>query len=143
MEHTKGKVKVIQNNKWPFTIDIETENKHILSINMAHYSTADNTIEDVLKRDFTNNSEVIANAELIADAFNTTNESGLKPSELYKQNQELLEALKPFASLSRYYKNTGDKYVIHAWDTNEFGFSSLTVGMLHKAQQAINNAKTK
>ena len=121
MEHTKGKVKVIQNNKWPFTIDIETENKHILSINMAHYSTADNTIEDVLKRDFTNNSEVIANSELIADAFNTTNESGLTPSQLYKQNHELLEAL---------------------IKTKEW-MKDMKLPILSHLEQAINNAKTK
>ena len=124
MEHTKGKVK-IQND-----LRIKNESNQIIC---DFYSFSEGIA----------NKEAIANAKLTTDAFNTTNESGLTPSQLYKQNQELLDALKPFASLSRYYKNTGDKYVIHAWDTNEFGFSSLTVGMLHKAQKAINNAKTK
>jgi len=35
-----------------------------------------------------------ANAELIAQAFNVTNQSGLTPSELLKQRDDLLEALK-------------------------------------------------
>ena len=131
MEHTKGKVKVIQNNKWPFTINIETENKHILSINMAHYSTADNTIDDVLKRDFTNNSEVIANAELIADAFNTKNESGLTPSELYKQNQELLDAL----------EKSKDK--ISELFTKGVDSAKINSELFTILEQAINNAKTK
>ena len=131
MEHTKGKVEVIQNNTWPFTINIETENKHILSINMAHYSTADNTIDDVLKRDFTNNSEVIANAELIADAFNTTNESGLTPSLLYKQNQELLDAL----------EKSKDK--ISELFTKGVDFAKINSELFTILEQAINNAKTK
>lgn len=36
--------------------------------------------------------EAEANAELIADAFNTSNKTGLLPSELLKQRDELLNA---------------------------------------------------
>ena len=39
-------------------------------------------------------SESEGNALLIANAFNTTNSCGLLPSELLKQRDELLEALK-------------------------------------------------
>lgn len=35
-----------------------------------------------------------ANAELIAEAFNVTNESGLTPRQLLEQRNELLDALK-------------------------------------------------
>jgi len=38
--------------------------------------------------------EAIANIDLIEQAFNTTNECGFTPSELLKQRNELLEALK-------------------------------------------------
>jgi len=38
--------------------------------------------------------EDIANATLIAEAFNVANETGLSPVELMEQNRELLTALK-------------------------------------------------
>ena len=40
------------------------------------------------------NEEVEANAQLIADAFNVTNETNKTPRELQKSHAELLEALK-------------------------------------------------
>jgi hypothetical protein len=39
-------------------------------------------------------NEMESNAELIADTFNTYNETPILPSELLKQRNELLEALK-------------------------------------------------
>lgn len=64
-----------------------------------------------------------ANAELIADAFNTTSESGLTPSELLKQNKELLEALKSTKQLNLHLNKSG------------------TIGYMvySKVEQAINN----
>ena len=78
---------------------------------------------------------VKANAELIADAFNTTNESGLTPSQLYKQNQELLYALKELV-----YELTGEQ---ECEDELEKGLGITLAMRVRQAQQAINNAKTK
>lgn len=41
-----------------------------------------------------NREKAIANANLIAEAFNVVNECGLTPRQLAEQNNELLEALK-------------------------------------------------
>ena len=79
MEHTKGKVKVAIQNDGAYIYTSKKE-KAVCRVYKRFY--------DCIRCE-----ESEANAELIADAFNTTNESGLTPSELYKQNQELLDAL--------------------------------------------------
>ena len=49
---------------------------------------------NILDKAFTPEDEVMANIALIKDAFNTANKTGLTPSELMEQRDELLEALK-------------------------------------------------
>ena len=114
MEHTKGKVRVI-------SIRTNTFNSntiyHILNEN-------ENSISHSIK-------ECEANEQLITDAFNTTNESGLKPSELYKQNQELLDAL----------EKSKDK--ISELFTKGVDFAKINSELFTILEQAINNAKTK
>ena len=81
MEHTKGKVKIGDANLPEYAYyGIHGEKYIICDICSDGYD------ED----------EQNANANIIIDAFNTTNESGLTPSQLYKQNQELLETLKKY-----------------------------------------------
>ena len=46
-----------------------------------------------------------ANAKLIADAGTTASESGLMPSELLKQRNEMLKALKDILPLAMYFIN--------------------------------------
>ena len=106
MEHTKGKVK-IQND-----LRIKNESNQIIC---DFYSFSEGIA----------NKEAIANAKLTTDAFNTTNESGLTPSQLYKQNQELLELINKSIKALSYYD-----------------YGNLVV-MKYELEQAINNAKTK
>jgi hypothetical protein len=102
MEHTKGKAE-------SYVRTVRTENMVICSCHtFTHLGSCG---ED----------EAEANAIFIADAFNTTNESGLTTSELYKQNQELLQVLTAFI------------------DGKERDFEVLA----KNARQAINNAKSK
>ena len=112
MEHTKGKVK-IQND-----LRIKNESNQIIC---DFYSFSEGIA----------NKEAIANAKLTTDAFNTTNESGLTPSQLYKQNQELLEAL----------KKSKDK--ISELFTKGVDFAKINSELFTILEQAINNAKTK
>lgn len=103
---TKGNWKIDTTPKWPFTTWIEGDNEQaVVKMDMYHYSTADNSIEDVIKRDPINNI-VLANAKLIADAGTTYNKCSLLPSELLDRNNELLEALK---NLKTNYVNHCDK----------------------------------
>jgi hypothetical protein len=125
MKHTKGKVILEKGNKWPFGMSIGTEDKYITEISMPHYSTSDKTIEDVLKRDFVANSEAIANAELIAEAFNVTNECGLTPQQLLEQRNELLFRL---------------KHIVYAIDADTHLCSIINTV---DANNAINNAQNK
>jgi len=67
VKHTKGEWIYNQNNEWPFDAYIENNDILITSLSMRHYSTDDNAISDVIKRDPLN-KEVIANAKLIAAA---------------------------------------------------------------------------
>lgn len=75
MKHTKGKVEISSN-----------ENHSSITISNK------NTIICVLLG-CPDEIEIQANAEIIADAFNTTNECGLTPCELFKHNRELLNCL--------------------------------------------------
>lgn len=69
-----------------------------------------------------------ANAQLMVDAFNVTNETGLTPRELQKSHAELLEALELV------YKQSG---II--WDSKPL--RDFEVGcMLHIITKAIKNA---
>ena len=112
MEHTKGKVKIGDANLPEYAYyGIHGEKYIICDICSDGYD------ED----------EQNANANIIIDAFNTTNESGLTPSQLYKQNQELLDALNDLVWLF----NNG---ALH---------DELLDSISNKAQKAINNAKTK
>jgi hypothetical protein len=81
MEHTKGKA----------TVSDCKEDLDSYEVNLEHSKGIDKVCRTTFNLFF--QEEAKANAELIADAFNTTNESGLTPSLLYKQNQELLDAL--------------------------------------------------
>jgi hypothetical protein len=114
MEHTKGKVKVSQE---PFVLLV------------THELETSKRVETIcqLSQRYKTDKEIQANAELISDAFNTTNESGLKPSELYKHNQELLDALKSTKQLN-----------LHLYDVGTIGNDIYNI-----IEQAINNAKTK
>lgn len=47
----------------------------------------------LISKDADRKEEAEANAQLIADAFNVTNETGMTPRELQKSHQELLESI--------------------------------------------------
>jgi hypothetical protein len=66
------------------------------------------------------------NAQLIADAFNVTNETGLTPRELQKSHAELLDALETVRLQVGQLK--------HNWDYKEKEY-------MPKVEQAIKNAK--
>ena len=106
MEHTKGKVIVAKSGD---DIYVDYINDNELRPRIAQLYVGRGWIE------------AEANAILITDAFNTTNESGLTPSQLYKQNHELLEAL---------------------IKTKEW-MKDMKLPILSHLEQAINNAKTK
>jgi len=116
MEHTKGKVKIGDANLPKYAYyGIHGEKYIICDICSDGYD------ED----------EQNANANIIIDAFNTTNESGLTPSLLYKQNQELLDAL----------EKSKDK--ISELFTKGVDSAKINSELFTILEQAINNAKTK
>lgn len=115
MEHTKGKVEIRYNM--------------ILSKGKNNFTIASVGTIGIPK------IESDANLSLIADAFNTTNESGLTPSELYKQNQELLHVLKELV-----YQLTGEQECEFEL---EKGLGITLAIIVRQAKRAINNAKTK
>lgn len=82
MKHTKGKFKHIESvmDIWGLRV-----NEISIDSEWIAYVRGSGDGDNVEERE--------ANAELIAEAFNITNELGLTPSQLYKQNQELLKAL--------------------------------------------------
>ncbi len=120
MEHTKGKA----------TVSFCKEDLDSFEVNLEHSKGIDKVCRTTFNLFY--KEEAKANAELIADAFNTTDESGLAPSQLYKQNQELLEALKEIAEAKGRYP---EDRMTHAENTIS--------DMVYLARQAINNAKTK
>ena len=70
--------------------------------------------------------EVEANAQLVADAFNVTNETNKTPRELQKSHDELLEALER----------------VHNIENMVFGLKGFDVIRFKSyIQQAIKNAK--
>lgn len=83
--------------------------------------------------------EYKANATLIAEAFNVTNECGLTPKQLLEQRNELLEAIK-------YYMDGSD----HFFECIDFGKSFLDAKAITfmnehgiKFKEAINKATNK
>ena len=70
--------------------------------------------------------ETEANAQLIADSFNVTNETGLTPKELQKSHSELLDALEKCLEATRELNGEFQE----GWDKE-----------IEQAQQAIENAK--
>ena len=113
MEHTKGKVKIGDANLPEYAYyGIHGEKYIICDICSDGYD------ED----------EQNANANIIIDAFNTTNESGLTPSQLYKQNQYLMNII---------YK------AHHLCDKLQMPTESELNLLKVICEQAINNAKTK
>jgi len=67
-KHTAGPWTATTQEKWPFNTDIGSDTEFITSIGMAHYSTSDNSIEDVMKRNPEANGRRIADCKLIAAA---------------------------------------------------------------------------
>ena len=116
MEHTKGKVIVAKSGD---DIYVDYINDNELRPRIAQLYVGRGWIE------------AEANAILITDAFNTANDSGLTPSQLHKQNQELLEAL----------KKSKDK--ISELFTKGVDFAKINSELFTILEQAINNAKTK
>jgi len=107
MEHTKGKVKIGDANLPKYAY---------YGIHGEKYIICD------ICNDGYDEDQQNANANLIIDAFNTTNESGLTPSQLYKQNQELLDFL---------------------IDLRNGDYVYINNATFKKADELINNAKTK
>ena len=106
MKHTKGKVRLTPLAGTQLDCRIKGEKHQIIC---DCYSFSEGIKEDETK----------ANAELIAESFNVTNESGLTPRQLLDQRNELLDALTAFI------------------DGKERDLKVLTI----KAQDAINNAQ--
>lgn len=77
------------------------------------------TIANVLHKDVSympTEEEAIANCKLIVDAANTTTKSGLLPSELLEQRDELMEAL---IELSKLVKAAGHElWLEHSGSNN-------------------------
>ena len=119
MEYTKGKA----------TVSFCKEDLGSFEVNLEHSKGIDKVCKTTFNLFY--KEEAKANAELIADAFNTTNESGLTPSQLYKQNQELLDAL----------EKSKDK--ISELFTKGVDFAKINSELFTILEQAINNAKTK
>lgn len=83
MKHTKGKVRITGHTTFGTKHTLceiqisENDNHGICTVNANNRSA----------------SEANANAELICEAFNVTNETGKSPRQLADENKELLEAL--------------------------------------------------
>ena len=112
MKHTKGKFKHIESvmDIWGLRV-----NEISIDSEWIAYVRGSGDGDNVEERE--------ANAELIAEAFNITNESGLTPRQLYKQNQELLKCL---VGMIR-----------------EFEYDNATeyqCNLFHISKQTINNA---
>lgn len=85
--------------------------------------------------------EAEANSQLISEAFNTLSDSGFTPAEIWKQNQELLEALKELYAFSLV-----SLQHIKTWRTKANHNPELEEAIEKysaKALTAIQNCKTK
>ena len=83
MEHTKGKV-IIRRNHTNCEIILDNNSPYYERVSIC---TTGNWIGKAIP-------EMEANAELISEAFNVTNETGKTPRQLADENKELLEACK-------------------------------------------------
>jgi len=136
MEHTKGKVdgshKPIDNDENAmYATQVYTTADGETICTLAWYPTPKEKVVYEGRDVLITKTYREGNAELIADAFNTTNESGLTPSQLYKQNQELLDAL----------EKSKDK--ISELFTKGVDSAKINSELFTILEQAINNAKTK
>jgi hypothetical protein len=85
---TKGEVFIQYNGHYH-----EVRGINRLSPYISVFSAKREDHPNLLEENICEQDEAKANAELIADAFNTYNECQILPSELLKQRNELLEAL--------------------------------------------------
>lgn len=76
----------------------------------------------------------LANAQLICDAFNVANETGMTPRELQKSHAEMLEALEELVGIKAECLNYAD-YANDASEEIAWAFND--------AEQAITNATKK
>jgi hypothetical protein len=113
-EHTKGEAKSVKR----FDKNYDQE---VFDIDIEHHEAIASTFTYWTKK-----GEAEANAQLMIDAFNVTNETNKTPRELQKSHDELLEALK----LVRL--ELGQ--IPHNWDYRAKTFMS-------SVDQAIKNAK--
>ena len=112
MKHTKGKFKHIESvmDIWGLRV-----NEISIDSEWIAYVRGSGDGDNVEERE--------ANAELIAEAFNVTNESGLTPRQLLEQRNELLDLMKD---------------IYNKWQ-NSRDFRLIEVST--QIQQAINNAQ--
>lgn len=101
---SKGKFVVEYNGAW-YSVkeareDVQKYRRNICSVHN------DEIINGISKM------EQIANANLIAEAFNVVNETGYTPNQLAEQNKELLEALKDIKAAMIFGNNPNDKGLI-------------------------------
>lgn len=87
---TKGKAEVIEHS-WSET-SIYINDKTLLTLSIYDEATEDN--QEPLE------CQMSANAELIADAFNTANETDKLPSELKQERDELMKLAKEISVYS-------------------------------------------
>lgn len=80
MKHTKGKCEFEQTEKVESGLDIIIK-------------SGNNIIGWIYRSSEMDKDEYLANAELICEAFNVTNETGFTPRQLADQKAELLEQL--------------------------------------------------
>lgn len=113
-KHTKGEIIV-----WKDLTRISTTgNGNLLRV-----------IASVNRNKYIEREEASANAQLIADAFNVTNETGMTPRELQARHVQLLEALAEI-SLGQ-----------GAYDTDILRHANNTIEIMKSiVEQAINNA---
>jgi len=115
-KHTKGRIAVEQTetSNWIGTYRVNGKVGEIIC----------ETDRDGLKKSALERSD--ADAQLIADAFNVTNETGFLPRELQKSHAELLEALKCYLDVCQLMRMPTE---------SELDECNLN------AEEAINNAK--
>lgn len=98
MEFTKGKVEV---SVEPFTTLVVSGGKSVAQVT-------------IYKKD---EAEIEANAELIAEAFNVANETGLTPRKLLAEKEKWEKALMSLTVGGSEYVNDPERCV---WDINKF-----------------------
>lgn len=99
MKHTKGKVKtsIVEHKKEGLSIYLFTEldrNRVSWPASCSTHGTLDGSGDWVISPE-----ECRANASLICEAFNVTNETGKSPRQLAEINEKYLEALQSLQSI--------------------------------------------